>query len=83
MENVSTGQQKSKMDNIEMNELWPSEILHKLTLFPYKIKFTKKQCDGAYVLNSDSKQSGKIRKIVDFTLGQSSFISILPILDFY
>ena len=80
MENVSTGQQKSKMDNIEMNELWPSEILHKLTLFPYKIKFTKKQCDGAYVLNSDSKQSWKI---VDFTLGQSSFISILPILDFY
>ena len=80
MENASAGQYKSKMDNIEMNELWPSEILHKLTLFPYKIKFTKKQCDGAYVLNSDSKQSGKI---VDFTLGQSSFISILPILDFY
>ena len=80
MENASAGQYKSKMDNIEMNELWPSEILHKLTFSPYKIKLTKKQCDGAYVLNSDSKQSGKI---VDFTIGQSSFISILPILDFY
>ena len=74
------GQQKSEMGNIEMNEPWPSEILHKLTLFPYKIKFTEKQCDGVYVLNSDSKKN---EKIVDFTLGQGSFISILSVLDFY